>query len=131
MAVELLPIPVPFNDDSVKVVSVRWSGSQATIIELVSKRSGEKVQVEFKSNSGLRILDELDLAGMWIGTERSALAVTWLFEVRVGGWFELESIRQDFYMKHGVPKREFLVEGCQDCVSIISDHEPIVRPCPR
>ncbi len=124
--VKLDPVAVPFVDDSVKVVGVRWSDSGATVIDLVSKRSGRRARVEFQDDAGLRILGELDLANMWMGGNRSALRASWLFEVRSGGWFDLESTRDDFYTKHEPPTREFLIAGYQECVSVFSRRGPTV-----
>lgn len=125
-AVQLSPVAVPFVDDSMKVVGVSWSDSSPTIIDLVSKRSGRRAKVEFEVDAGLRILEELDLAGMWLGTDRSVLRASWLFEVEAGGWFDLESTRDDFYKKHEAPIREFLIAGYQECVSVFSSSAPKV-----
>jgi hypothetical protein len=126
-AIQLDPIAVPFRDDSVKVVQVRWSDTGTTVIDVVSKRSGRKGRVEFEDDTGLRILGESDLAGMWMGSDSEALKETWLFEVRAGGWFELESTREDFYTKHESPVREFLIAGYQGCVSVFSRLGPKVN----
>lgn len=125
-AVQLDPIAVPFRDDAVKVVGVRWSDSGATVIDLVSKRSGRRGRVEFQDDAGLRILGELDLASMWMGGDPAALKEAWMFEVRAGGWLELESTREDFYTKHESPIREFLIAGYQECVSVFSRLGPTV-----
>ena len=118
--VQLDPLAVPFSDDAVKVVGVHWSDSGATVIDVVSKRSGRRGKVTFQDDVGLRILDELDLAGTWIGSDPAVLKATWLFEVSAGGWLDLESTRDDFYTKHEVPVREFLIAGYQACVSVFS-----------
>lgn len=65
-AVQLNPVAVPFSDDAIKVTDVHWSSNGATIIELLSKRSGRRCRVEFQDDVGLRILGELDLAGTWM-----------------------------------------------------------------
>jgi hypothetical protein len=125
-AVQLDPIAVPFRDDAVKIVGVCWSDSCATVIDLISKRSGRRARVEFQDDAGLRILGELDLASMWMGGDPTALEETWMFEVRAGGWLELESTREDFYTKHESPVREFLIAGYQECVSVFSRLGPTV-----
>ncbi|WP_146161699.1 hypothetical protein [Pseudothauera lacus] len=109
-----------------KVVGVNWCDSGPTTIDLVSKHSGRRAKVEFEADAGLRILEELDLAGIWLGTDRSVLKASWLFEVEAGGWFDLESTRDDFYKKHEAPIREFLVAGYQECVSVFSSNAPKV-----
>lgn len=125
-AVQLSPVAVPFVDDSMKVVGVSWSATGPTTIDLLSKRTGRKAKVEFEVGVGLRILDELDLAGIWMGTDRSILRGSWLFEVEAGGWFDLESTRDDFHKKHEAPIREFLISGYQECVSVFSGNAPKV-----
>lgn len=125
-AVQLSPIPVPFRDDAVKVVEVRWGNGGATFVEILSKRSGRRGRIEFGDDVGLRILSELDLASMWMDADREVLKATWLFEVHAGGWLELESTRSDFYTKHEAPVREFLIAGYQECVSVLSRQGPTV-----
>ena len=120
----LQPIEVAFSDDSVKVVRVGWNAAGSTAIEVRSERTGRKFRVEFQDDVGLRILGELDLATMWMETPKDVLKTTWLFVVRAGGWFELESARDDFYTKHEAPVTEFLVGGYQECVSIFSRGGP-------
>lgn len=125
-AVQLSPVAVQFVDDSMKVVGVCWSDCGPTIIDLLSRRSGRRAKAEFEGDVGLRILEELDLAGMWMGTDRSVLRESWLFEVEAGGWFDLESTRDDFYKQHEAPIREFLIAGYQECVSVFSRNAPKV-----
>jgi hypothetical protein len=122
----LEPVKVPFSDDSMKVVRVDWNAVGSTAVEVLSKREGRRFRVEFPGDVGLRILGELDLATMWIETPKEVLKATWLFVVRAGGWFELESARDDFYTKHEAPVTEFLIGGYQDCVSIFSRSMPVV-----
>ena len=125
-AVALNPIAVPFCDDAVKVTALRWNADEATVIEVISKRSGRRCRIEFRDDVGLRILGELDLASMWMGQPRAALKSTWLFQVGAGGWFDLESTRDDFHLKHEPPAGEFLIAGYQECVSVLSRREPVV-----
>jgi hypothetical protein len=127
----LEPLAVPFSDDSMKVVRVDWSAIGSTEIEVLSKRTGRRFRLEFQDDVGLRILGELDLATMWIETPKDILKSTWLFAVRAGGWFELESIRDDFYTKHDAPVTEFLVGGYQECVSIFSRGGPVITEMPK
>lgn len=125
-AIELIPLPVPFRDDAVKVTGVHWCDNAPTHIAVHSRRSGRQATVEFQDAEGVRILGELDLAGFWLGTDPATLKTTWLFEVRAGGWFDLEAQRDDFYTKHEAPTREFLIAGYQKCVSIFSRLGPVV-----
>jgi len=121
------PIPVPFVDDSIKVVGVHWGDERCTQIEVLSKRTGRTFVVEFDSVVGLRVLHELDLAGIWMSSDRQALGSSWLFEVSAGGWFELESTRDDFYTKHQDTRPfEFIIAAYQECVSVLSTSHPRV-----
>lgn len=123
----LTPIPVPFNDDSIKVTGLRWSDSDTTQVELVSKRTGRVCHIDFKNVYGLRLLDELDIAETWMNTANGDLNSSWLFQVSSNGWFHLESTRSDFYAQHLENKPlEFLVAGYQECISVLSHSVPIV-----
>jgi hypothetical protein len=127
----LSPIPVPFCDDSIKVVAVSWSDSAGANIEVISTRSGRACTVTFEHVAGLRTLSELDLASMWMNAEKSTLSASWLFSIEAGGWFELEATRHDFYTQHQPTRpREFLVAGFQECVSILSLAEPSIHEHP-
>ena len=118
----LAGIRVPFNDDAVKITDLHWShGDQPTRIAVASRRSGRSCIVEFDAVIGLRMLDELDLASTWHGVSADILKSSWLFAVKSGGWFELESTRPDFYTQHELQRpAEFLVAGVQDCVSVLA-----------
>lgn len=123
----LIAIPVPFTDDSIKVEAVRWTDTASTTIEVVSKRTGRSSVVEFESVIGLRLLDELDLATTWISADSHNLKASWMFRVEADGWLSLESTRDDFYATHleAMPM-EYLIAGYQMCVSILSNKLPTV-----
>ena len=125
--VDLQSIAVPFNDDAIKVVGLRWGNAGATVIDVVSKRTGCRACVEFTDDAGHRVLDELNLAGIWSGAAPSVLNATWLFEVRAGGWLDLEATRADFYNQPELALREFLIAGYQECVSVLARSGPVVR----
>lgn len=130
-AVDLWPIAVPFNDDAMRVVGLRWGDAGATVIDVVSKRSGRRARVEFSDDAGHRVLDELNLAGMWAGADPSVLRTTWLFEVQSGGWLDLEATHADFYNQPELALREFLGAGYQECVSVLASSGPVVREIPE
>ncbi|MEJ2795233.1 hypothetical protein WAE56_17640 [Iodobacter sp. LRB] len=124
----LTPIAVPFADETMKVTSLCWSDTEATQIVVASKRTGRSFVVEFQSVEGLRMLDELDLASVWINSASQALASTWLFKVNAGGWLELESTRDDFYTQHQENQPyEFLIGGYLECVSVLSLLPPVIQ----
>jgi hypothetical protein len=128
---QLTPIAVPFADETMKVTSVYWSDIEATQIVVASKRTGRSFVVEFESVAGLRMLDELDLASIWINSTSETLASTCLFKVDAGGWLELESTRDDFYTQHWENQPyEFLIGGYLECVSVLSLLPPVILEPP-
>jgi hypothetical protein len=84
----------------------------------------EPVYLEFQQIGGYRVLDEGQLSAFWNKESRTD---GWLWEIRSGGWFALESTRPDFVMgltPLGNGPREFLVLGINDCVSVITWADP-------
>jgi hypothetical protein len=67
------------------------------------------------------VLDEGDLCEFWSSDVR---AVGWLWEIAAGGWLDLERSRPTFIAGMNDRCREFLVLGCDACVSVISRSEP-------
>jgi hypothetical protein len=124
-AIQLEPLAVPFQDALIQVAGVRWSADAKTVVEVRSGESGRKCKVQFEADEGVRILDEINLASFWIETPADVLKSTWLFEVRAGGWFDLERTRQDFYMQHEAPITEYLIASLQFCVSILARRPPV------
>ncbi|HSV78661.1 MAG TPA: hypothetical protein VLK85_05585 [Ramlibacter sp.] len=125
-SVLLEPLSVPFADDALQVVAMHWSSQKQTIIEVLSRRSGRRAEVHFVDDVGVRVLGELDLSSFWMDQPRDAMKSTWLFVVTSGGWFDLESTRQDFYTKHEAPVTEYLIAGCHECVSVLARTQPVV-----
>ena len=120
------PIEVPFNDDSIKIVSIAWSDELGLKVSILSKRSKQSCEVHFKLVSGMRMLHELDLASWWIQIPREARSTGWLYQVKAGGWFAFESSRLDFYSQHEEPDSEYLVAGYDDCLSVFSGLPPVI-----
>ena len=88
-------------------------------------KSEEEVSLSFSSVIGFRVLDERDLMEFW--TECSA-PNGWIFEIISGGWLSSESTRPGCLIATMSPAaREFLVAGCNSCVSVISLEEPALR----
>lgn len=120
-------IAVPFIGNSVKVVETRWTHDAGTTIRVCLKETNEHAEVTFKDVLGIRILDELDVAGFWLNAPKSKLAQSWLFQVSHGGWFDYEATRDDFYSKHDKDDiNEYLVAGYQECVSVLCRSVPTV-----
>ena len=87
----LKSIEVPFNGKSIILTGASWleNGSSSFTVRL--NQTGERAEVSFIDDVGIRILDELDLAGWWLKSNRAELSNSWLFFVSSGGWFDFES----------------------------------------
>jgi len=108
--IDISALEVPCNDSSRHVVEVNWREGEASTIVVRFEDLGKLVEVSFDDDSGIRILDELDLADWWINSTEKELAKSWLFQVNSGGWFAFEATRDDFYTKHRpLETREFLI----------------------
>jgi hypothetical protein len=128
MKFEIEAIQVPFNGDSIKLIKANWLDEEATTFLVRLNETGELAEVSFEHDEGIRILEELDLAGWWLNSEGAILSESWLFLVNSGGWFDFESTRDDFYKKHETSDtKEYLIAGYQECVSILSSSKPKVR----
>jgi len=68
------------------------------------------------------MLDEGDLASFW---ENYHTGNGWLYKVKSGGWFDLESSRDDFITQSLFPNEmtEYMVV-CDKCISVISSNPP-------
>lgn len=82
-----------------------------------------QLKITFKNVIGFRVLDEGNLLEFWISEVR---VPGWLWDVQAGGWFDLEKERGGFVEGyHDYPERkEYLVIGMDDCVSILTTSEP-------
>jgi len=128
MKFEIEAIDVPFNGESIKLIEARWFDEGATTFVVRLNETGQLAEVTFEHDEGIRILNELDLAGWWMNSSGAKLSDSWLFLVNSGGWFEFESTRDDFYKKHeSTGSKEYVITGCQECISIFTSCKPIVR----
>jgi len=81
------------------------------------------VYVDFEEVEGFRVLDEGQLLEFWDKESKDH----WVFEVLSNGWLAAESSRETapFISEDGRLK-EYLVAGCNECVSILAfDHPKI------
>jgi hypothetical protein len=69
-------------------------------------------------------LDEGDLLEFW---SPEARATGWLWEIKSGGWFDLESTRNGFASSHQKKISEYLVLGANECISVLSFSEPEIH----
>jgi len=77
----------------------------------------------FKQTYGFRVLDELDLTEFW---SYCTLNDGWLFEVNKGGWKELELKHLHFHSGREQWVREYLIDGLNECVSVLTKEEPSI-----
>lgn len=80
------------------------------------------VLVVFEDLHGFRVLDERDLMEFW---DRYNQPNGWLWEVRSGGWLDLERQRPNFISQH-FDLREYLITSGDFCVSVFSRQPPAV-----
>ena len=94
---------------------------------VVSARSpdGSLALVEFPDLIGFRVLDERDLMEFW---PECSSANGRLFEIASGGWLSQELSRPGSLLgPMRIKAREYFLAGSDDCVSVISYAEPVVR----
>lgn len=84
-----------------------------------------RAQVTFRSVLGFRVLDERELTEFW---NTYSQPHGWLWEVKRGGWLELEATRRNFNLLE-LPTREFFVVD-EYCVSVWSPEAPEFREAP-
>ncbi|MCP5304352.1 MAG: hypothetical protein H6953_02805 [Chromatiaceae bacterium] len=92
-------------------------------VKVMFEKKEQPVYVGFEGVQGIRVLDEGDLREFW---SNGACTDGWLFEIRNGGWFDLERTREGFVSNPEIGLREYLVAGINDCVSVLSYEAPTV-----
>jgi hypothetical protein len=92
-------------------------------ITLEFKETDNPVYLTFDGIRGFRVLDEGDLLEFWNPETRTK---GWLWQVRKGGWFDLECIRSGFISGITGGYKEFLILGVNECISVISFDNPII-----
>lgn len=94
------------------------------ILKIFINSSGGNATVEIIEPLGFRVLDEGDLGEFWpVFSSPSG----WIFEVKSGGWKDLESTRGGFLSSHHAALKEYLVTGEDDCISVIGFNKPQVK----
>jgi len=91
----------------------------------VEDEAGNEITVEFSDSIGFRVLNECDLLDFWPTFSTAAGSA---FEISSGGWHDLESKRVGgcLVFETQPDAREFLITGCDDCVSVIASSEPTI-----
>lgn len=78
-------------------------------------------RVIFHDVRGLRILDESDLTEFW---NTYSEPNGWLWEVKSGGWYDLERTRSTFLSQHMIAGlREFFIAD-DTCISVLCTSPP-------
>ncbi|MDH3973801.1 MAG: hypothetical protein OEV42_05935 [Deltaproteobacteria bacterium] len=81
------------------------------------------VYVTFDAPKGFRVLEEGDLLEFWSNDSRPK---GWLWVVKSGGWYDLEKNRSGFVSGVTGVYSEYLILGESECVSVITDNEPVI-----
>ena len=112
-----------FADTHVEIYNLTYD-CQTLKISLVDD-IGDEIAVMFEKVLGFRVLDEGNLLEFW---DVELRAPGWIWRVQSGGWFDLEKLRQGFLAKHygRHDNVEYLVCGINECVSVLTDSEPII-----
>ncbi len=81
--------------------------------------------IHFPDVIGFRVLDERDLMEFW---PDCSTPNGWLFEIHSGGWLSQEANRPGSCLVPMNPAaKEYLVNGVDDCLSVICHTSPEVR----
>jgi hypothetical protein len=95
------------------------------VVGLRTPDDSVEVLVEFPAIIGFRVLDERDLMEFW---PECSSPHGKLFEILAGGWLSQELLRPGSLLgPMNIRAREYFLTGSDDCVSVISPEEPIVR----
>lgn len=92
-------------------------------ITLSFKEIDNPVYVTFDTPRGFRVLDEGDLLEFWNNETRPK---GWLWFVKSGGWYDLEKYRSGFVSGVIGGYSEYLILGENECVSVITNDEPVI-----
>ena len=93
------------------------------IITVHFEKIDNPVYITFNAPRGFRVLDEGDLLEFW---SKETRAKSWLWSVKKGGWYDLEKFRNGFVSGINGEYSEYLIVGENDCVSVITDDEPVI-----
>lgn len=104
-----------------EVTCIRYSLGR--LVVTISGANAEACSVTFEEVAGFRVLDEGDLLEFW---PECSSAHGWLFHVLDGGWFSQESERRGFLARDTKLVTEYLVNGTNDCVNVLSWSKPVV-----
>lgn len=116
---EIIPIPTPgASSISTRVDSINFDMDCLTIA--ISSPDWD-VEIKFPQIYGFRVLDELDLTEFEI-----PLSKGWLYEIKSGGWKDLELTRDSFRSGNLPWIREYVVAGMHQCVFVLTKEDPVI-----
>ena len=131
MQTDAAPLYEEFDLGDSSVVELRCSKVGVYVIVeayRVTAPQPSRIEVFFPEHRGFVLLDEGDMP-TWLGAEcfRSNHL---LYQVLHGGWFDKVSPECGLLAVAGATSREWLIVTANDCVSVFSDVEPLVRDLP-
>ena len=112
-----------FHSPVVAGLSYMAKLNKLTIYYHSNGNEGIDYEIIFENPRGFRLLDEGDMYNYWEG---ELMLNNWLFGIESGGWLDREDDAGGFISK-ALGFCEFLITGTDDCVSVISHSEPIIR----
>ena len=118
---KLVEESVKFGDVEVLKIAYDVTSADRLVILLESNTMGQ-FNLVFESPEAIRILDEGQICEFW---DIYSSPNGWLWQVNAGGWTELESLRDDFWLKDSATHelREYLIVGDQ-CVFVLTQNPP-------
>ena len=116
-----IPTPGPGSSEGCLIDAIHFASGWLTVI--VSSAHAGDVHILFKQVHGFRMLDAVDLGEFKPPTYPTA---DFFFEIKSGGWKELEQTRPGFFSGQAAWVREFLILGRDECLSVLSKEEPVL-----
>ena len=115
-------VSIPFPDEIPEIININYDLWTLKVI-LKFFTSDTLIYVVFKNVIGFRVLNEGNLLEFWNPEIRVS---GWIWEIEEGGWFTLEKLRIDFVegLHENKLRKEYLVLGINDCVSVITCSSP-------
>ena len=128
MQTNAVPLFEPFDLRDSCVLETRFSVIGVYVVAEVHRPGASEashVEVFFPKHRGFVLLDEGDMPS-WLGAEcfRTGHLV---YNVLNGGWFDNVSPESGLLAIAGAACSEWLVVTANECVSVFSDVEPLVR----
>ena len=113
---------IPFPDEIPEIINIDYD-LWTLRVTLKFFTSDTFIYVVFKNVIGFRVLDEGNLLEFWDPEIRVS---GWIWEIEEGGWITLEKLRKEFVedLHENKLRKEYLVLGINDCVSVITFSSP-------